>query len=371
MLEKPSFRLAYLIGSSGWGGLEMNQIHNAEWMRARGHEVLILCVKNSPASAYLAKKNTPHLLIPKHRNHFDLWRAFSLWRLLKRAQIQHLIVRSVFDMSIAASVCFFSRKKIKAHYFMEMQLSSNKKQWFRTMRYRYFSSWNSPLAYMKEQVEQHTHMPHERIHLIPSAVNDAFYERPNQQQLRKELGLPEQQLLIGLFGRIDRKKNQLIALKALCEMNEPNLTLLIIGQETPDDPQEYLSELQAFIKTHRLGSFVKFTGHVEDVSAYMHAVDACLITSSNESVGMVTLEALAADKTVIGTNSGGTKELLGSGYGFLFDPNDSSHLASILSGLNNESHVPLGMHVSEMDKNRSEAVCEQVENLLLLSSRIA
>jgi D-inositol-3-phosphate glycosyltransferase len=371
MQEKPSFRLAYLIGSTGWGGLEMNQIHNAEWMRARGHEVLILCIKNSPSSAYLANRDIPHQLIPKHGNHLDLWRAFSLWRILKQAQIEHLIVRSVFDMSIAASVCFFSGKKIKAHYFMEMQLSNNKKQWFRTMRYRYFSSWSCPLIYMKQQVEQHTHMPHERIHYIPSAVNDVFYNRPNQHQLRKELGLPEQQILIGLFGRIDRKKNQLLALKALCEINEPDMTLLIIGQETPDDPQEYLSELQAFIKTHELSSFVKFAGHVEDVSAYMHAVDACLITSTNESVGMVTLEALAAGKTVIGTNSGGTKELLGNGNGLLFDPNDSIQLASLLSSLKNKSNMAFEVNASKMDKNRIEAVCEQVENLLLLSSRIA
>ena len=371
MQEKPFFRLAYLIGSTGWGGLEMNQIHNAEWMRSRGHAVLILCVKNSPASVYLVKKNIPHLLIPKHRNHFDLWRAFCLWRLLKREGIQHLMIRSVFDMSIAASVCFFSRKKIKAHYFMEMQMPSNKKQWFRTLRYRYFSSWNCPLAYMKQQVEQHTHIPLERIFLIPSAVNDAFYQRPNQDQLREELGLAKKQLLIGLFGRIDRKKNQLIALKALSEMNEPNLTLLIIGQETPDDPQEYLAELHAFVSKYQLESFVKFTGHVENISAYMHAIDVCLITSSNESVGMITLEALAAGKTVIGTNSGGTKELLGNGAGFLFDPNDSNQLASILTELKTVSNKSLEIRTSDMGKNRVETVCEQVENLLLLSSRIA
>lgn len=371
MQEKPFFRLAYLIGSTGWGGLEMNQIHNAEWMRLRGHTVLILCVKNSPASVYLAKKNIPHLLIQKHRNHFDLWRAFCLWRLLKKEGIQHLMIRSVFDMSIAASVCFFSRKKIKAHYFMEMQMPSNKKQWFRTLRYRHFSSWNCPLVYMKQQVEQHTHMPHERIHLIPSAVHDAFYDRLNQDELREELGLSKKELLIGLFGRIDRKKNQLIALKALSKMNEPNLTLLIIGQETPDDPQEYLAELRAFIKRQQLESIVKFTGHVEEVSAYIHAVDACLITSSNESVGMVTLEALAAGKIVIGTNSGGTKELLGNGAGFLFDPNDSNQLASILTELKTVSNKTLEMHISNMGKNRIETVCEQVENLLLLSSRIA
>ena len=371
MQEKPFFRLAYLIGSTGWGGLEMNQIHNAEWMRLRGHTVLILCVKNSPASVYLAKKNIPHLLIQKHRNHFDLWRAFCLWRLLKKEGIQHLMIRSVFDMSIAASVCFFSGKKIKAHYFMEMQLSSNKKQWFRTLRYRYFSSWNCPLTYMKQQVEQHTLMPHERIFLIPSAVNDAFYDRLNQDELRKELGLPKKQLLIGLFGRIDRKKNQLIALKALSKMNEPNLTLLIIGQETPDDPQEYLAELRALIKRQQLESIVKFTGHVEEVSAYIHAVDACLITSSNESVGMVTLEALAAGKIVIGTNSGGTKELLGNGAGFLFDPNDPNQLASILTELKTVSNKSLEIRTSDMGKNRVETVCKQVENLLLLSSRIA
>ena len=41
-------KIAYLCGTKAWGGLEMNQIRNAEWMRDRGHTVVIFCLKDSP-----------------------------------------------------------------------------------------------------------------------------------------------------------------------------------------------------------------------------------------------------------------------------------------------------------------------------------
>ena len=40
-------KIAYLCGTKAWGGLEMNQVRNAEWMRDRGHTVVVFCVKDS------------------------------------------------------------------------------------------------------------------------------------------------------------------------------------------------------------------------------------------------------------------------------------------------------------------------------------
>ena len=365
MQEKPVLRLAYLIGSTGWGGLEMNQLNNARWMHSRGHFVLIVCVNNTPAARYVEKYTIPYVLISKHQNHYDFIRAFSLWRILTHYQIKHLIVRAVSDMSISATVSFFSRRKVKLHYFMEMQLKAKKKQWFRTIRYRHFSSWNCPLNYMKSQVISNTNMPNDRVHIIPSAVPDVFFERPNIDKLREGLELPQDEFLIGLFGRIDRKKNQQLALQALLQLNSPSLILLLIGQETPDDFQGYLSELDRYIEKNGLKEYVRFIGQVDNVADYMHAVNACLITSIEESVGMVTLEALAAGKIVIGTNSAGTKELLGEGKGFLFDAHNPEQLATLIENIKN---TIANKASTDMIHHRIDSVCRKVEELLLRCS---
>jgi hypothetical protein len=39
--------LAYLCNTKSWGGLEMNQIRNATWMKERGHEVHVFVLVDS------------------------------------------------------------------------------------------------------------------------------------------------------------------------------------------------------------------------------------------------------------------------------------------------------------------------------------
>lgn len=369
MHSKNHFRLAYLIGSTGWGGLEMNQINNAHWMQERGHSVLILCVKNSPSHQYLLKQRIPYELITKHRNHYAFVRAFSLWKILREYSIQHLILRSVSDMSIGASVRLLSKKKLHVHFFMEMQLKTKKTQWFRTIRYRCFSSWNCPLNYLKTQVIEQTKIPQERINVIPSAVRKEFFERKDIVTIRQLLVLPEKHYILGLFGRIDRKKNQLLALQAMQLLNLPDLYLLIVGRETPNDPQHYLEELKEYVVQKKLEGHVRFIDHVENVSDYFHAVNCCLITSEDESVGMVTLEALAAGKVVIGTNKGGTKEIVEHVCGRLISPENP---ASLAEAIREEKEILRGTFAvashEQLSQNNIDYVCGKVEELLLRCS---
>ena len=63
--------LGYLCSSTSWGGLEMNQLKNANWMKERGHAVYLLCKVNSPIEKAAKELNIPILLIENHRKYFD------------------------------------------------------------------------------------------------------------------------------------------------------------------------------------------------------------------------------------------------------------------------------------------------------------
>ena len=58
-------RIAYLCLSEGWGGLEMNQIRNAKAMQDRGHNVLILTLKNSATLFEAQQQNLPYYTFEK------------------------------------------------------------------------------------------------------------------------------------------------------------------------------------------------------------------------------------------------------------------------------------------------------------------
>jgi glycosyltransferase involved in cell wall biosynthesis len=55
------------------------------------------------------------------------------------------------------------------------------------------------------------------------------------------------------------------------------------------------------------------------------------MSSKKETFGMVTVEGMASGLPIIGSNSGGTPEILEQGkYGKLFEPSNSQSLASVI-----------------------------------------
>lgn len=51
-----------------------------------------------------------------------------------------------------------------------------------------------------------------------------------------------------MIGRIDRKKRIELAILALHQLQNSEYQLLIVGEETPDSPDSYLSELKELIQ---------------------------------------------------------------------------------------------------------------------------
>ena len=61
-----SVHLGYLCSSESWGGLEMNHLRNAVWMKDRGHKVLVFSVANSRFATEAESKGLMIEFIDKH-----------------------------------------------------------------------------------------------------------------------------------------------------------------------------------------------------------------------------------------------------------------------------------------------------------------
>ncbi len=87
--------------------------------------------------------------------------------------------------------------------------------------------------------------------------------------------------------------------------------LLIAGEPSQVDPSAGAAEaaLHAAVAEHGLSEHVHFLGAVEDVPALLAAANVLVSTSGHEGLSLAHLEALAADRPVVGTAVGGTPEL--------------------------------------------------------------
>ncbi|MEN9972671.1 MAG: hypothetical protein RIS20_1018 [Bacteroidota bacterium] len=334
-------------------------------MKTRGHEITVICTVNSPLEKEALNAKLSVISIRKPARHYAFLSAWRIFLKLKNIGVQQIIIRNTSDISLAASISFFSFKRIQIHYFMELIFHEKKQQLYRTIRYSFLSSWICSLQYMKEKVLLDTHIDQKTVCVIPSALDFSHIIKLNKTDARKQLNLPENPVVFGMIGRIDRKKRIDLAITALSLIQRTDCHLIIVGEETPDTPDSYLTELQQLIQEKKLAEQVHFYGFHSETSLFYNAIDALIMGSDFETFGMSTIEALAHLTPVIATNTGGSKELLTQfPFGILVEPGNPSHFALAMErvALIDPENFDSRAFQSYFDHQR---ICEMIESRIL------
>lgn len=163
-------------------------------------------------------------------------------------------------------------------------------------------------------------MPDDRWRKIPYGVREpGGAERA--EAIRASLVEPGKRLFAMVSGTADPGKGHAVLFEAMAHTAD-DVHLVVIGA-TP--PPEVLSGADS--------CRITIAGRVEDLGAYLHAVDAVVVPSvAFESLPLVVLEAMACGKAVIGSRLAGIPEVVRDGAtGRLFEPGDTTALARLLS----------------------------------------
>lgn len=335
--------IGFLITSSGWGGLEMNVLQLALWMRERGWNIIFFCNNDTKIGKHVAEKGFTANAFNSAKKYFDRKAAQQLSRQLTHQQIELLWVFDNKDLDVAAITKRKYTPGIKLIYQQHMQIGIKKKDFFHTRRYKAIDLWISPLHWLKEEVSEKTRFPSERTVVIPLGVDtDHFTSFELEKSKAKALfGLVDNIFTIGCIGRIDPGKGQLFlceALKTLLDAGK-EVQMLIIGEPTINDPRcmDYYHEIKRYIEHNDLAEKIVVHAFIDDVRPFFKAIDLFALASVGETYGMVTIEALLNGIPVIGTNTGGTPEILGNGhYGLLYSPGNTNEFVTsvveIMSG---------------------------------------
>lgn len=133
-----------------------------------------------------------------------------------------------------------------------------------------------------------------------------------------------------LVGLICRNKNQIeavMAAKILLESGVKNFCVNIVGNDIEGEKQRIID----FIKVYHLENYINLVGYKKDINNYLVNMDVGILTSKKEAFGRVTIEYMSNYMPVIGTDTGGTKELIKNGEnGFLYERNNCASLAHLM-----------------------------------------
>jgi glycosyltransferase involved in cell wall biosynthesis len=177
-----------------------------------------------------------------------------------------------------------------------------------------------------------------KITMIHDAIDleRAGHAAAARDRIRVELGIAEDEIAVGIFGRVIPWKGQLEFVQAMIPAVRANKLLrpVIIGDESDGD-RGYLDNLKLLIREAGLEEAFILAGYRSNVEEFFAAVDIVVHASiTPEPLGRVVPEAMAARRPIIAANAGGPPELIDQGIdGILFPPGDVAALTDAVSTL--------------------------------------
>jgi glycosyltransferase involved in cell wall biosynthesis len=202
--------------------------------------------------------------------------------------------------------------------------------------------------------------------VIPSGVDlKKFKEIPynKKQNFKKELGIPENALIIGSAGRLEPVKGPefLIEAAALIIPEYPDTFFVFAGDGGLKRDLEKKA-LEIGIEKN-----IVFLGWRDGISEIISVYDIFVLPSLNEGMGRVLVEAMALGKPIVASNAGGIPDLVTHGKnGFLVPPKDPRELAHYIQILieDEEKRAKMGEAGKEMAENFSkEKMVERIAEL--------
>lgn len=150
--------------------------------------------------------------------------------------------------------------------------------------------------------------PADRLAVVPHGL-DVPDHRTERAAIRAELGIPLDELVVGLVGRLTRQKGFDLALEAAASLVDeiPSIRIVVIG----DGPLRGALEGQAV--SLGIEERVHFLGWQPNAARHMACLDVLLVPSRWEGFGLVVLEAMSQETLVVAAPVGAIPEILTDG----------------------------------------------------------
>lgn len=313
----------------------MNVFRNALWMRELGHKVTVLSVATSKLYATCQDNGLNTVEVVKNKKYFDYKNAKIVGQHVLDFNANVLWCCDKNDISILSLAKKYRAKNVLLVYQQNMQLGVAKTSPAHTIRLRRIDLWITPLNYLADQVKSLTHFPISKVKTVPLSVdvNALLATAPGRDKARKHFNFTENEIVIGMMGRIDPHKSQHLVIDSFLSIADdfPNVKVLFVGAKTEGEWDDYYRNIQEQLKDTRIAGRVALHPFMDNTSYFYEAIDIFVMASEKETFGMVTIEAMAFGKNIAGTNTAGTKEILKKEeFGYYFEPGNAKSLTLAL-----------------------------------------
>lgn len=326
-------RVVYAVDSLIRGGTELQLVELINRLDRQTYKPYLLTIRCSdstlaPGDCKLLQWNVPRILSAG-----GFMSIIRLARIFRRERID--IVHTFFQDStvVAGTAAFLARVPVRLAALRDMAFWGTRRQ--RALMRATYKLMNGYVA-NAEVVKQHFvdlfGLPNERVIVIQNGINiDSLRFRTPEGPVRR----------IGVVANMTRRVKRIdvfVRAAAIVAREFPEISFDVIGEGA------LKPELEELARSLGVGTAVRFSGSIEDVSSYLSQIDIGVICSDSEGLSNAILEYMCKGCTVIATAVGGNLELIADGRtGLLTPPSDVTALANAMKQLVVNHELRIGL----------------------------
>jgi glycosyltransferase involved in cell wall biosynthesis len=165
------------------------------------------------------------------------------------------------------------------------------------------------------------------IEVVPNAIDDDVFRFVGDKRgVRKKLGLPEDDVLLGTVASLHPVKNHKATIKALAILRRRGLRpkAVFVGDGVAR------KELEDFALEQGVGEQIFFAGRRRPSLPWFQALDFFVLPSFWEGQALALLQAISCRLPVVVSRIEGNTAVLGETHNGYFEPSDSEKLAGLI-----------------------------------------
>jgi glycosyltransferase involved in cell wall biosynthesis len=321
-------RIVMVLPTLARAGMEMVAARLAIGLTGKGHSVGVVCIEESgPVAESLAAAGVDVDVVPAPGVAANL-RAPALvaWLARRAPHVVHTHSGTWLKGARAARGAGVRGVVHTVHGLLDRE------PWYSNFLMRRAAAATSAVVAVSEPLRSHllhsTRLSPDAVRTISNGIDtDAFSPELPDRRARLLPG-SEGRIVVGCVARVEAVKNHELLLRAFREAARarPELLLVIVGDGS------LRPQLEALSRSLELAEAVRFVGDQPDTASWYRSFDAFVLASRAEGTSMSILEAMASGCSIIATDVGGNRALLGEdGAGRLVPSEDAASLAAALA----------------------------------------
>ncbi|CAM3815107.1 Mannosylfructose-phosphate synthase [Vibrio aerogenes CECT 7868] len=334
--------ILHICLSEGWGGLEMYPIRVGSRLSQAGYQIFGLCLQKTQVHHKMKQSGIP-VFSAKSKSTLLSRDFFSLVRWIKARKITVIHCHKSGDLVFGRLIRLFC--PVRVVFTEHMGSRREKKDVYHRWVYR---GVDLVLSVSDSTYRRNIHalpVPEEKVSRlwlgtdIPDVLSGM---QENIAEIKRDMGIPDSLTILGTVGRICEGKGHIELVRAfrLIEQQYPRTLLVIVGGVHAYEgcDQRYLQRLKQVITELRLEDKVIFTGFMSDVQQALSVIDVVCLPYANEAFGLTAIEAMAAQKPIVGANTGAFPEIFAE-TALLCNPRDEQDIANQVMTLMTEKNL--------------------------------